>query len=158
MGILQLTGVFLLSAMAQTAQGPDILKPFAPAAEGMARFVIILPPQADESLLRVQLIVGKTVQIDEANRYFFAGKIDEESVKGWGYTQYRVAKLGPMAGTLMGVDPKAPKVARFVSLGGEPYLIRYNSKLPVVLYVPADAEVQYRIWRAAPQPLTAKQG
>jgi ecotin len=53
-----------------------------------------------------------------------------------------------MAGTLMAVDPNAPKVDRFISLGGEPYLIRYNSRLPVVVYVPEGAEVRYRIWRA----------
>jgi hypothetical protein len=29
-----------------------------------------------------------------------------------------------------------PKVERFITLGGELYLIRYNSKLPVVVYVP----------------------
>jgi hypothetical protein len=42
----------------------------------------------------------------------------------------------------MAVDPDAPKVARFISLGGEPYIIRYNSRLPVVVYVPEDAEVR----------------
>jgi ecotin len=63
-----------------------------------------------------------------------------------------------MAGTLMGVDPKTPKVSRFIPLGGEPYLIRYNSRLPVVIYVPKDAEVQYRIWRGAPEALKARQG
>jgi ecotin len=53
-----------------------------------------------------------------------------------------------MAGTLMAIDPKAPKRARFIGLGGEPYLIRYNSRLPVVVYVPEGTEVRYRIWRA----------
>jgi ecotin len=48
----------------------------------------------------------------------------------------------------MAVDPAAPKVARFVALGGEPYLIRYNSRLPVVVYVPQGAEVRYRLWSA----------
>lgn len=36
----------------------------------------------------------------------------------------------------------------FVSLGGDPYLVRYNSKLPVVVYVPEGVEVRYRIWSA----------
>lgn len=48
----------------------------------------------------------------------------------------------------MAVDPDALKVERFISLGGEPYLIRYNSQLPVVVYVPEEAEVHYRIWQA----------
>jgi len=48
----------------------------------------------------------------------------------------------------MAVDPNAPKVERFISLAGEPYFVRYNSRLPVVVYVPEDAEVRYRIWGA----------
>lgn len=39
-----------------------------------------------------------------------------QNIKGWGYTRYTLAKLGPMAGTLIGVDRKAPKVPRFVTL------------------------------------------
>ena len=31
---------------------------------------------------------------------------------------------------------------------GEGFLIRYNSKLPVVVYVPDEFEVRYRIWTA----------
>ena len=48
----------------------------------------------------------------------------------------------------MAIDPNAAKVGRFVALGGESFLIRYNSKLPVVVYAPDDAEVRYRLWRA----------
>ena len=63
-----------------------------------------------------------------------------------------------MAGTLMAVDPDASKVNRFIPLGGEPYLIRYNSKLPVVVYVPEGVEVRYRIWRAGAKIKGMKQG
>ena len=63
-----------------------------------------------------------------------------------------------MGGTLMAVDPNAPKVSRFVTLAGEPYLIRYNSRLPVVVYVPEGVEVRYRIWRAEPEMKPMKEG
>ena len=33
----------------------------------------------------------------------------------------------------------------FVALGGEPYLVRYNSKLPVVVYAPEGVEARYRL-------------
>jgi len=39
-------------------------------------------------------------------------------------------------------------VNRFITLGGGPFLIRYNSRLPIVVYVPEDVEVRYRIWSA----------
>lgn len=126
----------------------DNMKAFPPAGEGMVRHVLQLPQQADESGFKVELIVGKTVETDAGNRYFFGGRIEEETIKGWGFPRYTVARLGPMAGTLMAVDPNAPKVARFITLGGAPYIIRYNSRLPVVVYVPAGVEVRYRIWTA----------
>ena len=136
----------------------DNMMAFPPAAEGMVRHVLQLPPQADESGFKVELIVGKTVETDAGNRYFFGGRIEEETIKGWGFPRYTVAKLGPMAGTLMAVDPNAPKVARFITLGGAPYIIRYNSRLPVVVYVPAGVEVRYRIWTAGAEINAIEQG
>ena len=141
-----------------SAQAADIMKAFPPAGTGMARYVLQLPKLDDESTARVELIVGKTVQVDEANMYFFGGKIERETIKGWGYTCYWVKKIGPMAGTLMGVDPNAPKVDRFITLGGEPDLIRYSSRMPVVVYVPVGVEVRYRIWTAAAEMKAMQEG
>lgn len=154
---IQLGFTFILAVMLSGQTG-DNMKAFGPAPEGMVRYVIQLPQQADETAFRVQLIVGKTVETDARNRYFFAGRIQSETVQGWGFTQYKVADMGAMAGTRMAVPPDAPKVSRFITLSGEPYLIRYNSKIPVVLYVPKDAEVKYRIWSAGAETLPAKQG
>ena len=89
---------------------------------------------------------------------FFGGTIEEQTIEGWGFTAYRVGKLGPMAGTLMAVDPNAPKVARFVTLSGDPFLIRYNSRLPVVVYVPEGVEVRYRLWTAGPEVRAMEKG
>ncbi len=138
--------VLALFAAVVSAQAADIMKAFPPAEEGMVRYVLQLPKQDDESVFKVELMVGKTVQVDEKNRYFLAGKIENETIRGWGYTRYYVSKLGPMAGTLMAVDPNVPKVSRFVTLAGEPYIIRYNSRMPIVVYVPEGVEVRYRIW------------
>ena len=149
--LLFLSGVLLASAAEE-------LKAFPPAEKGMVRHVLQLPKQADESAFKVELIVGKTVQVDAGNRYFFGGKIESEVIQGWGYTRYLMRQLGPMAGTLMAVDPDAPKVDRFVAVGGEPYLIRYNSRLPVVVYVPEGVEVRYRVWSAEPEAKTMKPG
>jgi ecotin len=137
-----------LLVAAPVIHAADNMKAFPPPDAGMVRYVLQLPKQADESASRVELIVGKTVQVDERNRYFFGGRIEAETIKGWGFTRYVVPKLGPMAGTLMAVDPGAPKVERFIRLAGEPYFVRYNSRLPVVVYVPEGVEVRYRIWSA----------
>jgi len=136
----------------------DNMKAFPPPENGMVRYVLQLPQQDDESAFKVELIVGKKVQVDEKNQYFFGGNIQEETIKGWGFPRYVVKELGPMAGTLMAVDPNAPKVNRFITLGGEPFLVRYNSRLPIVVYVPEDVEVRYRIWSADSASKMMEQG
>jgi ecotin len=150
--------VLLFLFAVPAGQAADNMKAFPPAEEGMVRYVLQLPKQADESSFKVELMIGKTVQIDERNRYFFAGKIEEETIQGWGFTLYKVGNLGPMAGTLMAVDPNAPKVARFITLGADPYVIRYNSQLPIVVYVPDGVEVRYRIWTAGAEIKSIEKG
>ena len=117
------------------ASATDELKAFPLAEPGSVRYVLSLPKQPQEDNLKVELIVGQNALVDT-------------TIQGWGYTRYVVKQMGPMAGTLMAVDPNTPKQNRFVTLGGDPYLIRYNSRLPVVVYVPDGAEVRYRIWHA----------
>ncbi len=148
----------LLLGVVSMGRAADNMKAFPPADEGMVRYVLQLPEQDDEDACKVELIVGKTVELDEANRYFFGGQIEAVNIEGWGFTRYVVPQLGPMAGTLIAVDPDAPKVPRFIQLRGEPYLIRYNSKLPVVVYVPEGVEVRYRIWKADPDAKSMEQG
>ena len=141
--IANLIFILLASPLALAA---DNMKAFPPAEKGMIRYVLQLDEKEDETLFRVELIVGKTVLLDEANQYFFGGAIEKEQISGWGFTKYKVTDIGPMGGTLMAVDPDAKKMQRFITLGGDPYLIRYNSRLPIVVYVPEGVEVHYRIW------------
>jgi ecotin len=117
------------------ALAADDLKAFPPAEEGMTRHVIRLPKQKDETTLKVELIIGKTVKTDAQNRHFFGGTLATENIPGWGYDRYM-------------------QVERFISIGGET-ILHYNSRLPVVVYVPLDVEVRYRIWRAEPILLSA---
>jgi ecotin len=150
--------VLLFLFAVPASQTADNVKAFPPAEKGMVRYVLQLPQQDDESALKVELIVGKMVQADERNRYFFSGKIEEETIKGWGFTRYKVSKLGPMAGTLMAIDPNAPKVSLFITLGNDSYLIRYSSRLPIVVYVPEGAEVRYRVWTAGAEAKVIEKG
>jgi len=60
--------------------------------------------QDDEPAYKVELIAGKTVEVDEGNRYFFGGTIKKVTIEDWGFPRYNVGKLGPMAGTLMAID------------------------------------------------------
>ncbi len=143
--------VLSLVAAISAALADENLKAFPEAEPGMVRHVLQLPKQNDETAFKVELIAGKTVKVDGVNQYWFGGQIKEETIEGWGFPRYVVSKLGPMAGTLMAIDPAAPKQNRFVTLGREPYLIRYNSRLPVVVYAPEGVEIRYRVWTARPE-------
>jgi len=134
------------------------LKAFPPADEGMTRHVLMPPPHEQEDSWRVELKIGKTMKIDAENRYFFGGNLQTVNIEGWGFTRYVLAEIGPMAGTLMAVSPDAPKAKRFITLGGEPQLLRYNSRLPLVVYVPDGVEVRYRFWQAKPEVNPLPQG
>ena len=108
----------------------DDMKAFPAAEEGMTRHVIRLPKQQDENAFKVELIIGKTVKTDASNSYFFGGALETETIPGWGFDRYILRKLGPMAGTLMAVDPDAPQVERFITIGGEARLAALQQSDP----------------------------
>jgi ecotin len=144
----------LMLASFSLVSAADDLKPFPPAGAGMTRHIIRLPKEENEGDFKVELMVGKTVRTDSVNHYFFGGDLKTETIPGWGFERYILSKLGPMGGTLMAVPPDAPQVEQFVRLRGET-VIRYNSRVPLVVYVPADVEVRYRFWRAETTVRTA---
>lgn len=73
------------------------------------------------------------------------GNVKTQDLQGWGYNYYEVESNGEAAGTLMGCRDQK-KTKKFVTL--QPEIVRYNSKLPLVFYVPKDLEVRYRVLRA----------
>lgn len=137
---------FALVACGQSPDAEKLVSSFPAPEEGMKRYVLVLPEEADEAMLQVQLIIGKTVETDSVNRYFFAGELAQKTTPEQ-YPFFVLEKLGPMAGTLMAPPPGEEKVERFISLSGEPFLIPYQSSAPIVIYVPEDVEVMHRIWR-----------
>lgn len=123
----------------------DELAAYPQASAGQKRHVLILPEASDEDDLKVEIIVGQMQNID-CNNHSLGGQLSEEVVQGWGYNYYIVPVILPGAATLMGCPPGSNREA-FVSLS-EQTIVRYNSKLPVVVYTPDNAEVRYRFWRA----------
>lgn len=147
------TELLTLAFVAAMPVNPDpeserYIKSFPPAKEGMVRYVIQLPKKDREEEMNfgVELIVGQEMLTDGVNRIGLGGKIETKTLQGFGFNYYEIEKLGPAMSTLIGVPPGTPKVNKFVA--GPSQLIRYNSRVPVVIYVPEDAEVRYRIWEA----------
>ena len=147
----------LLLALGLGVQGAalaaaDDLKPYPAAKPGQQRLVIRLPvlDQPDEH--KLELLVGKTMQVD-CNRRFFGAKLTTKVAQGWGFDYHVVGPIGPAASTMMACSPDEPKRDEFVranltGASGEAALLRYNPKLPVVVFVPDGFELRYRVWRA----------
>ncbi|MBA6119238.1 serine protease inhibitor ecotin [Pseudomonas sp. NC26] len=135
-----------VTAPAMAASLKDVA-PYPEAEKGFTRQVIHLPAQADESAYKLEILAGKTLLVD-CNLQRLGGSLEERTLEGWGYSYYRLDKVGGPASTLMGcLDDK--KTPAFVPVVGEGFMLRYNSKLPVVVYVPEDIEVRYRVWSAS---------
>ena len=134
------------------ASESEDLKAFPTADEGMERHVIRIPLLPNEDDFRVELKVGKEIEVD-CNRHSFGATLERQSLEGWGYTYYSVAEVGGPMSTLMACPPDEPRRVEFVSANFENPLVRYNSKLPIVIYVPEGFEVRYRIWAASDETL-----
>lgn len=117
---------------------------FPKAKEGFKQVYIQLPVAKNENDLKVEFFVGAEKMLD-CNNYFLMGNVKTQDLQGWGYNYYEVESNGEAAGTLMGCRDQK-KTKKFVTL--QPEIVRYNSKLPLVFYVPKDLEVRYRVLRA----------
>jgi len=141
------------AAQASAASLKDVA-PYPEAEKGFTRQVIHLPAQADESAYQLEILAGKTLQVD-CNHQHLGGSLEERTLEGWGYNYYRLDKVSGPISTLMAC-PDAKKTNAFVPVVGEGFMLRYNSKLPVVVYVPKDVEVRYRVWSASQDVQKAK--
>jgi ecotin len=137
--LLTLLCVSFLS-QAQTAVD---LSMFPKAARGQKQMVIFLPKKGNESLFNIELIAGKNAMVD-CNNYSLQGDISAKNVEGWGYTYYMFTTDGSMQGTRMGCP--GSKQTKFISALSK--MVAYNSNLPIVIYVPENYKVKYRIWSA----------
>ena len=139
-------GLLLLTLTVQAEHKE--LKAFPAAQAGKERHVIELPhkERSEEGAFKVELIAGKMMMTDGVNLMRLGTALESRPLKGWGYTFYEVTGKDVTMGTLMAPPPGAPQKESFVT--GRPLTIRYNSRLPVVVYAPKGYEIRYRIWRA----------
>jgi len=145
-----LTLAALLAACAQTpAAAPDpqaapALKAFPASLPGHRRYVIELPALPDEAGRKLELIGVKPMTVD-CNSRGMDGGFEARDVPGWGYTYWVLNSQGQVRSTLMACPPGSQRPG-FAE--AEPALVRYNSKLPVVVFVPEGMALRWRVWSA----------
>jgi len=143
---------------------PDLGRYPAPAL-GERRWLVELPatppPSRDPGLSsspedwRVQLIPGRTIEVD-CNRFSFGGRLRSQAVPGSDLRIVRISEVTPVASTRMACPPGEPTRRQFVpARAPELDALRYNPRLPLVIYVPAGSEVRYRVFSAGPEQAAA---
>ncbi len=153
--LFSLSFIFLLNTTCYADS--DRMKPYPAPELGISkRMVINLPLLADEDTHKLELIIGKTIKVD-CNHHWLGGQLTEEVAKGWGYTYFILKSVQGPASTLMACPPEMKEQTAFVQVRGDGNLLRYNSKLPIVVYVPIDFEVHYKIWAASKESELAKE-
>lgn len=138
----------IMQSAAVFASGHPELKAFPVAEEGFERLVIALPhkERGEDDTYRVEIIVGREMLTDGVNLVRLGNAIEQRTLEGWGYSYYVVSGGSNTISTMMAPPDGAPLVKTFVTVS--PLHVRYNSRLPIVVYVPTGYEVRYRIWHA----------
>lgn len=125
----------------------ESVAPYPKAESGAKRHTIYLPTLKNEDNAKIELIMGKEIEVD-CNRHMLGGQVEEKTLEGWGYTYYVLSDVvGPMS-TMMAC-PNNTKTKQFVTINNAKELVRYNSRLPIVIYAPNDIQVKYRVWHAS---------
>lgn len=150
---LILLTLFTIGSTQTFAQMKEDIKMFPKAEKEQNQKVIRLDPKENENDYMLEIMIGKKTTTDGCNNYFLIGKLEEKNLDGWGYNYYNFDSKGDVASTLMGCL-KTKAVEKTVYAPSEK--VRYNSRLPIVIYTPKGYEVNYRIWSASEKIYTAE--
>ncbi|OPA78090.1 hypothetical protein BFG05_02450 [Campylobacter pinnipediorum subsp. pinnipediorum] len=112
--------------------------------DGFVQKVINLEPRNDEDSLRVEIYFGKDILTDCNYHFFVDGRLKELNLDGWGYKYYEFDGKDELANTLMMCD--GAKKSKFVTYQ-DVLKPRYNSKLPIVVYVKKDIKLQVKVFK-----------
>lgn len=123
------------------------LEAYPASLEGYDRYVLLLPEiKNSQKERKVEIIPGVTTEVD-CNTHGLTGAFVEKNIDGWGYNYLIFESDGGVISTRMAC-PDDTRHTEVVT--GATHLMNYNSRLPVVVFVPKkdNFSVQYRVWEA----------
>lgn len=133
---------------ANTATPTATLEAFPLPKDDYERHVIHLPIGNYEDNLKIELLPGKVEEVD-CNGGHYNGDFKLQVLEGWGYNYYELNDLTGPASTLQAC-PDDTKTLQFVPVHSNGSLLQYNSRLPVVVYLPKGLQLRWRTWVATP--------
>ncbi|WP_346838347.1 ecotin family protein [Microbulbifer sp. SAOS-129_SWC] len=120
------------------------LDDFPAALDGHTRHVIQLPRVTDQSRYRVELVPGRA-QLADCRLLSYRAGLARRKLDG-GARYYVLGDLQPVQAA--GACADTSRKRRFVRVRGDGLLVPYDSRQPLVVYLPPDVQLKYRIWRA----------
>ncbi|MCZ4339816.1 serine protease inhibitor ecotin [Shewanella colwelliana] len=133
------------SYTAVTYQAEEASKMFPQPTEGMVQHILNLPELENEAQYRIEILIGRTELVD-CNKHGLRGELKQMNLDGWGYNYYQVDSISDGPSTMMACFDKA-KTEQFLTIPGE-LMLKYDSRLPKVFYLPEGAQLKYRVWTA----------
>ena len=140
---------------AQTSAKPPMPSP----PVGFKSTIIRLSSAAAESDLRIQLIVGKLIEVDCNRRTLIGNLLRKEGPNG---TVVHVLEKVSGTSTMMGctqmsmssgpdakvTTPPAKTTKQFIEVAGDGFFLDYSSRAPTLVQVPIEYTVRYRVFTA----------
>lgn len=134
-----------IQAIAQQIVTKQDLSIFPKPEPGYKKVVIEVPHSDKDDQKKIEFSVGKWMEVDGCNYFNLQGTLETKDLLGWGYNYYVFKTNGQVTSTMMGC-PDAAKRNLFVT--AQPEMVRYNGKLPIVIYVPEEYQVKFKIFKA----------
>ncbi|EKS6740445.1 ecotin [Enterobacter ludwigii] len=123
----------------------ELLDFFPETLNGMKRRVIYLPSRVHENKFKVELLIGENKRTD-CNRYTLNGKLVTRFLTHYGYRFIQFEKIIDSEPAQVYCVPGDVSIAFMPVTLGIDVIQPYNSHMPLVIYVPDEFDVKYRIW------------
>ena len=128
------------------------LSQYPEAAEGMKRCVIAIN-KVNTSQFSLEFYTGKEIEVD-CNKHWLQGQFEKQFEKETGIYYFEFNGDGNIMSTRMGC-PESSKEMAFVS--GKTMQMDLKPNNLVVIYIPEDLELRYKLWERSSGFKTAKQ-